>query len=224
MKLDTITSVQQETREIDVDIIRDIFNKMRRKSGLKNQSSVPVFEVRIWTTKERILNIFWIKPPLWRHVSKNKIDLIVPPVILDWDYTFFMENLLFIIFHELTHEFGNWISIYISNPYGKGLKYNMQVGLLNEALTDIIAMRVLEEYCHTKWIVYRDFSGIGYKTARNIILSLTKKLENQWYGDAEKILESFIQWYFSGKDIVSELGKWIEEIDIMLIVDAIKKL
>lgn len=196
MKLNTLSSVTKELSEIDLWVIEDILNAMRRKSWIQERWEIPPIKIRWWTHRELVNNILhWTKIATWQLIQSaeqvnQQINIIVPPIKITRG-----SRYSFTLIHELVHSF--WRNI-------KGYHIAWSLQNLNEWLTDVIAIKVYQEYCYRSGII-QEVHNISYSDYAGKILKISRELEKRWYGDSETILKWFIQWYFEWIDIISSL-------------------
>lgn len=222
MKLNTVSSVTREFSEIDLRVIEDILNAMRTKSWLSEKLKIPQITIRWWTFREVVLSILSREHIPIGTTDANletgliEINIIVPPI---WNIKRNTEinQILYIIAHELAHAFS------------VGLKYNQNhagLNAMNEWLTEIVAIKIFYEYNRQKWI-QGDISWFGYTEEMQRISDLMDYLESRWYGDQELILESLVQGYMSGIDLLETLNEllssWVDHNDVWTILTAIWK-
>ncbi len=210
MKLNTLTSVKNEVSQIDLGVISNILNDMRRKSGLTKNWVIPPIHIRWWTMWElldRILKWKYIatwqlfQSPEWENLE---INIIVPPFKITTT-----NRYTFTLIHELVHSFWKNIQSYNSPWCFQNL---------NEWLTDIIAAQIYVEYCYRIGIP-QEIHNISYLWYATKVLKITEELQKRWYGDSEMILKWFIQWYFAWInmiDTLKDLSKWDVNINDIL--------
>jgi hypothetical protein len=215
MKLNTVSSVEADLSKIDLWIIVDILNTMRRKSWVFEECKIPPIHVRCWNIREIVQYIILQKNIPHGYYISNKtqraIHIILPPrwIILKWRKIY---EPLYILCHEMVHAFWKWFK-----------KRKNYTGLhdTDEWITDIIAVDIFNEYCNRTWI-YKDVGIPGYFPEIIKISNLIDYLESKWYGSKQLLKDSLIQGHMSGIDLFNILPKlkqeWVDETDLSKII------
>jgi hypothetical protein len=221
MRLNTVASIEKEISELDLGVISDILNSMRRKSGLAEKWDIPPITVRWWTFNEKVSSLL-----MRRYIpigitfdnpdtGLTEVNILVPPIENKRNTE--LNQILYILAHELAHAFS------------VGLKYRSNHAWLtdlNKWLTEVVAIKIYYEYCERKWI-HRSIDWFGYLDEMQKISELIDALELRWYGDHTLILESLIQGYISGIDMLVTLqdllSTWVDYQDVETILNAIGK-